>query len=39
MNERDSAAATAAAANAQAAIARLRRIQPMGRIVLQLKPR
>ena len=34
----DSQAATASAADAQNAIARLRRIQPIGRIVLDLKP-
>jgi len=34
----DSLAATASAADAQNAIARLRRIQPIGRIVLDLKP-
>ena len=38
VSDRDSAAATAAAASAQAAIGRLRRIQAAGRIVLQLKP-
>jgi len=38
VSDRDSAAATAAATNAQAAIARLRRVEPVGRIVLQLKP-
>ncbi len=38
INDRDASAAVASAANAQAAIARLRRIQPVGRIVLQLKP-
>ena len=38
LNERDAAAATAATSDARAAIARLRRAQPSGRIVLQLKP-
>lgn len=38
LNDRDAAAATAAASSAQASIARLRRAQPIGRIVLQLKP-
>ena len=35
---RDTAAAAAAATNAQAAIARLRQVRPVGRIVLPLKP-
>ena len=38
LNDRDAAAATSAASSAQASIARLRRAQPIGRIVLQLKP-
>jgi protein involved in polysaccharide export with SLBB domain len=38
LNAQDAAAATAAASIAQASIAQLRRAQPNGRIVLQLKP-
>ncbi len=38
LNERAVAASTASAADAQAAIARLRRTEPIGRIVLELKP-
>jgi len=38
LNDRDAAAATAQSADARAAIARLRRIDPVGRIVLELKP-
>jgi polysaccharide export outer membrane protein len=38
VSAQDAAAASAAAANAGVAIARLRRVQPIGRIVLQLKP-
>jgi polysaccharide export outer membrane protein len=38
VSPQDAAAASAAASNAQVAIARLRRVQPVGRIVLQLKP-
>lgn len=38
LNERDAAAANAATLEARNAIARLRRAQPSGRIVLQLKP-
>jgi polysaccharide biosynthesis/export protein len=38
LNERDLAAANAATADTQFAIARLRRSEPSGRIVLQLKP-
>jgi polysaccharide export outer membrane protein len=38
VSAQDAAAASAAASNAQVAIARLRRVQPVGRIVLQLKP-
>ena len=38
LNDRAVAAATASAADAQAAIARLRRTEPIGRIVLELKP-
>ena len=38
LNAQDAAAATAAASSAQTSIAQLRRAQPNGRIVLQLKP-
>jgi polysaccharide biosynthesis/export protein len=38
LTDRDAAAATASASDAQAAIARLRQVQPSGRIVLPLKP-
>jgi polysaccharide export outer membrane protein len=38
LNERDTAAANASEADARAAIRRLRRAEPTGRIVLQLKP-
>lgn len=38
LSERDAAAANAATSDARAAIARLRRAEPSGRIVLQLKP-
>jgi polysaccharide biosynthesis/export protein len=38
LNAQDAAAATAAASSAQTSIAQLRRSQPNGRIVLQLKP-
>ena len=38
ISDRDAAAATAAAQDARAAVARLRRIVPLGRIVLELKP-
>jgi polysaccharide biosynthesis/export protein len=38
VSDRDAAAASAAATAAQGAIARLRRVEPDGRIVLQLKP-
>jgi protein involved in polysaccharide export with SLBB domain len=38
VSDRDSAAANTAVAEARQAIARLRRVQPQGRIVLQLKP-
>ena len=38
INDRDAAAANASAADARTAIAHLRRIVPLGRIVLQLKP-
>ena len=38
LNDRAVAAATASASDAQAAIARLRRTEPIGRIVLELKP-
>jgi polysaccharide biosynthesis/export protein len=38
VTDRDTAAAAAAATNAQAAIARLRQVRPVGRIVLPLKP-
>lgn len=38
LSDRDAAAANAAALDAKAAVARLRQIAPVGRIVLQLKP-
>ncbi len=38
LNDRDAAAAQAAASSARASIARLRQLQPVGRIVLQLRP-
>ena len=38
LNDRDAAAAESAATGARASIARLRQLQPIGRIVLQLKP-
>lgn len=38
ITDRDAAAAEASAAEARAAVARLRQLQPIGRIVLQLKP-
>ena len=38
LTDRDAAAATASASDAQAAIVRLRQVQPSGRIVLPLKP-
>ena len=38
LNDRDAAGAQASASDARAAIARLRQLQPIGRIVLQLKP-
>ena len=38
LNDRDAAAADAQAVDARGAIARLRRLEPVGRIVLQLKP-
>jgi protein involved in polysaccharide export with SLBB domain len=38
LSDRDAAAAAAATTQAQAVVARLRRAQPSGRIVLQLKP-
>ncbi len=38
ISDRDTAAANAASSNAQAVIARLRRVEASGRIVLQLKP-
>lgn len=38
LNDRDAAAASASAMGARSAIARLRQLEPVGRIVLQLKP-
>ena len=38
LNDRDAAAAESSASGARASIARLRQLQPLGRIVLQLKP-
>ncbi len=38
LTDRDAAAADSAASGARASIARLRQLQPIGRIVLQLKP-
>lgn len=38
LNDRDAAAAESSASGARAAIARLRQLNPLGRIVLQLKP-
>ncbi len=38
LNDRDAAAAESAATGARSSIARLRQLQPIGRIVLQLKP-
>lgn len=38
LNDRDAAAAESAASGARSSISRLRQLQPVGRIVLQLKP-
>ncbi len=38
LNDRDASAAESSATGARASIARLRQLQPLGRIVLQLKP-
>ena len=38
LNDRDAAAAQTAASSARSSIARLRQLQPVGRIVLQLRP-